>query len=337
VLRGRILVVDGDEWTAKLLTRALEEQGWQVELFGEARAAFQRACGLVPDCIVSATELPDIDGFWLARRIRTEPGAISKVPILFVGAEDDKDARGQALSVGGDVFIRRPVTNDDLVASVGALVGMSRRLRGGMSDPPPSAGAMAAIRGDLSLFPLASILMMFEMERRSGTVDVVSGSGKRASMLLVEGLFSNTEISGQPKPALDVLREVLSWRAGRFSFTPRDAGHLPAPRASVGALVLEAMRLEDEKNSIGPPPSSRSPAKLVSTLPEAEIMEMPLIPDIPPPLPTPRVLVPSISKPASAPPSAPRPPSSPARPLAPRPGQPTLKQPPNVDAPPRKT
>ena len=319
--RGRILVVDGDEWTARLLLRSLEEQGYQVELFSEARAAFQRACALVPDCIVSATELPDIDGFWLARRIRTEAASVAKVPILFIGAEGDKDARSQALSVGGDVFVARPITNDDLVAQIGALVSMFRRLRG-MTEAPPSAGAMAAIRGDLSLFPLASILMMFEMERRSGLIECVSGSGKRASLLLVEGLFSNTDIGGQPKPALEVLREVLSWRAGRFSFSPRDGGHLPTPRASVGALVLEAMRLEDEKNSIGPPPSSRSPAKLVSTIPESDMASV--VPVIPPPLPTPRVPVPARISNSKPPPSVPRP----------RP--PTLKPPPNVDAPPRK-
>ena len=76
-MQGRILVVDGDEWSSRPLARALEEQGWQVETLAEARAAFQRACELVPDCLVSATELPDIDGFWLARRIRTEPGSVA--------------------------------------------------------------------------------------------------------------------------------------------------------------------------------------------------------------------------------------------------------------------
>ena len=54
-------------------------------------------------------------------------------------------------------------------------------------------------------------------------------------------------MGGAQRPALEVLREVLSWRAGRFSFQPRESGMLPAPRASVGALVLEAMRLEDEE------------------------------------------------------------------------------------------
>jgi len=302
VSRGRIVVVDGDEWTGRLLMRALEAEDFVVELFAEAQAAFQRVCEVAPDCIVSATELPDIDGFWLARRIRTEAAVVAKTPILFIGEENDKDARSQALSVGGDVFIRRPVTNDEVVASVAALIAMSRRLRGNMSEAPPSAGAMAAIRGDLSLFPLASILMMFEMERRSGTIDVVSGSGKRASLLLVEGLFSNTEILGVAKPALEVLREVLSWRAGRFSFSPRESKHLPAPRASVGALVLEAMRLEDEKNSVGPPPSSRSPSRLVSVIPDADLAA-PSVPNIPPPLPTPRVPVPAIaSRPGPTPP-----------------------------------
>jgi CheY-like chemotaxis protein len=294
-VRGRIFVVEGDEWTSRLLTRALEEHTYVVERFAEARAAFQRACELVPDCIVSATELPDIDGFWLARRIRTESAAVSKTPIIFLGPEGDDDARTQALSVGGDVYLRRPVTNDAVIAQVGALVSMSRRLRGTMSDAPASASSMAAIRGDLSLFPLASILMMFEMERRSGTIDVVSSSGKRAVMLLVEGLFSNTEIAGVSKSALEVLREVLSWRAGRFSFSPRDATQLPAPRASVGALVLEAMRLEDEKNTGGSPPSSRSPSRspthLASKIPGA-LPEFP-VPSVPPALSTPRVSVPS--------------------------------------------
>lgn len=253
MFRGRVLVIEGDEWLGRALERALLEHGFAVELLQEARPGFQRACDVVPDCIVCATELPDIDGVWVARRIRTESSSVAKTPIVFVGDGEDKDARAQVLAVGGDVFVPRPVSNDDLVAQVSAVVAMSRRFRGGTEAPPSSTSALAAIRGDLSLFPLASILMMFEMERRSGHVEVVASSGKRATLLLVEGLFASTEIAGEPRPALEVLREVLGWRAGRFAFSPRDAGMLPAPRASVGALVLEAMRLEDENKSIPPP------------------------------------------------------------------------------------
>jgi CheY-like chemotaxis protein len=249
VARARVLVVEGDEPLARGVVAALEAEDFAVELRTTARAGFQRACELLFDCIVCATELPDIDGAWLARRLRTEAATAAKTPILFVGPSDDPETRAQALAVGGDVFVGRPVSNDDVVAQVTALVAMSRRLRGDSEAPPSSTSMLAAIRGDLSLFPLASILMMFELERRSGSVDVVASSGKRASLLLVEGLFATTEVGGRAMPAIEALREVLSWRTGRFSFMPRDPAGLPPPRASVGALVLEAMRLEDEVGS----------------------------------------------------------------------------------------
>lgn len=268
---GRVIVIDSDEWVARTLARELETRGFSVEIFAEARPGFQRACELVPDCIVCATELPDIDGVWVARRIRTEASSVAKTPILFVGTEEDRAAHAQVLSVGGDVYVCRPVSNDELAGQVTALVAMSRRLRGGSEAPPSSTSALAAIRGDLSLFPLASILMMFEMERRSGTVDVVASSGKRARLLLADGLFASTTVGGEERPALEVLREVLGWRAGRFAFAPRDAAQLPAPRASVGALVLEAMRLEDETKSI-PPPKEKAADSVADLLPSSAKM-----------------------------------------------------------------
>ena len=139
---------------------------------------------------------------------------------------------------------------------------MARRIRGETAESPPSATTLtAAIRGDLSMFPLASILMMFEMERRSGLVEVVASSGTRAKLLIVDGLFATTEIGGEARPAIEVLRDVLSWRAGRFAYQPRDSGSLPAPRASVGALVLEAMRLEDEAKGVTAPPPPVDPTR----------------------------------------------------------------------------
>ncbi|MBX3259723.1 MAG: response regulator [Labilithrix sp.] len=258
MIRGRVLVIDGDEWVASALVRALQEKGYVVDASGEAVAGFRKASETTPDCIVLSPELPDIDGAWVARKVRTEAGALSKVPILFVGdLSEDRSARARTLNVGADVFLDRPISNDEIVAQIGALIAMARRLDGRDAEGSPSSTSVAAaIRGDLSAFPLASLLMMFEMERRSGLVEVVATSGKRASLTLTDGLFASTEIAGAPRPALEVLREVLAWRAGRFSFQPRESRSLPAPRASVGALVLEAMRLEDEEKSplqeIGP-------------------------------------------------------------------------------------
>lgn len=250
VSSGRVLVVDADETTSQLLVRGLKEKGFAVDHCTEAMPGFRKACETIPDCIILVPELPDLDGAWVARRVRTESGPVAKVPILFVGEQADRAVRAQTLNVGADVFLARPLENDEIIASVTALIAMARRLQSRHgSDPGPEAsvGATAAIRGDLSAFPLASMLMMFEMERRSGLIEVVAQSGKRATITMNGGLFASTELQGQPKPALQTLREVLSWRAGRFSFATKESGALPAARASIGALVLEAMRLEDEE------------------------------------------------------------------------------------------
>lgn len=250
--RGRILVIDGDEWMGPLLARVLEEKELTAEVCSEARTGFQRACASLPDAIVCSLDLPDIDGFWVARRIRTEGGAVAKTPFVLIGELADKEARIQGLQVGADVVLGRPITNDEIVAQVEALLSMARRSRPALSETSeePSAPSLAAaFRGDLSTFPLASILMMLEMERRTGTLEVVAGTGVKAQLILSTGLFAHAEVGGGVRQPLDVLREVLSWRSGRFAFRPRDAGSLPPPRGSVGALVLEAMRLEDERNA----------------------------------------------------------------------------------------
>lgn len=243
----RVIVIEGDEWLATFLGRSLVEKGHQADVCHEARVGFQKACATPPDCIIASFDLPDIDGFWLTRRVRTESGAVSRTPIMLVGDLPDKTMRIQAFKAGADAVLERPIGNEDIIGQMEALVGMMRRVRRESDPPPSSASSAAALRGDLAMFPLASLLMMFEMERRSGIVEVTGSSGRRAILTLSHGLFAQTDIDGKQGELPDVLREVLSWRAGRFSFQPRDANALPEPKGSVGAVVLEAMRLEDEK------------------------------------------------------------------------------------------
>ena len=249
MIRGRILVIDGDEWLGRVLARALQEKGFATDFCDDARSGYEKALAIVPDGIVCSVVLPDIDGFWVARRIRTEGGIVAKTPLLLIGDIADKESRIQGLQVGADVLLERPVSNDEIVAQVEALVAMARRFRTDAADGEAVPSIAAAFRGDLSNFPLASVLMMLEMERRTGTLEVISSSGKRALLALTTGLFANTEVAGEPTTPLEALREVLAWRSGRFAFRTREVGSLPPARGSVAAVVLEVMRLEDERNA----------------------------------------------------------------------------------------
>lgn len=250
--RGRILLIDGDEWLGRLLGRIFQEKDFAADFCEDARSGLESAFKSPPDAIVCSVVLPDIDGFWVARRIRTEGGQVTRVPIVLLSDARDAQVRMQGLQVGADVVMERPVGNDEIVAQVEALLELQKRTRlaePAESDPAAPSIANAAFRGDLSNFPLASVLMMLEMERRTGTLEVVSGSGQRALLVLSTGLFASTELDGQVRSPLEALREVLGWRSGRFAFRTRDVGSLPPARGSVAAVVLEAMRLEDERNA----------------------------------------------------------------------------------------
>jgi CheY-like chemotaxis protein len=231
------------------LAQSLRAKDYDVEVSLNARSGFEAACGAVPDCIVCNVELPDIDGFWVARRVRTEGGLVSSTPFLFVADSDDEDARLQGLHVGADVYFSMPFTNDELEAQICALIDMARRLRARRDSfigEPHSSKQGVAFRGDLAQMPLASILMMLEMERRSGQLKVSSDSGQSAVFTLIGGTFVHSETNGEEGPALDILRDVLRWRAGKFSFSPREIASKSSPRVSIGEMLLTAMQLEDE-------------------------------------------------------------------------------------------
>jgi two-component system, OmpR family, response regulator len=250
VTRGRVLIIEQEEWEATLLSRFLGEAGFEVHVAGEARAGFDKVRELQPDCILCGVNLPDIDGFWVARRVRTEPSRVATTPFLFLTEADDTESRLQGLNVGADLYLTKPFRNDEVVAQVSALIDMANRLRqqrdSFSSEGPPSSIIGAAFTGDIAQMSVATVLTLLELERRSGKLKV-RGEGGVALLDLTEGKFAAGSLDDKPWSSTELLREVLRWKKGSFSFrgsqgTVTDSGE----QQKIGGLLLEAMRLEDE-------------------------------------------------------------------------------------------
>jgi two-component system, OmpR family, response regulator len=250
VARGRVLIIEQEEWEATLLSRFLGEAGFEVHVAGEARAGFDKVRELQPDCILCGVNLPDIDGFWVARRVRTEPSRVATTPFLFLTEADDTESRLQGLNVGADLYLTKPFRNDEVVAQVGALIDMANRLRqqrdSFSSEGPASSIIGAAFTGDIAQMSVATVLTLLELERRSGKLKV-RGEGGVALLDLTEGKFAAGSLDDKPRSSTELLREVLRWKKGSFSFRSSqgivtDSGE----QQKIGGLLLEAMRLEDE-------------------------------------------------------------------------------------------
>src|SRR5258706_13727977 len=216
--RGRVVILEDDEWVARLLETGLSEHGYQVTTAGEALAGFQQVCQVEPDCIICDITLPDFTGHWVAQQVRAAPPSIAATPLLFLRAMDDERSTLDGLSGGADALVSKPFRVDDVIAQVDALVEMTRRLRAtrtSLSDRP--GPLVSALTGDISEMSIVTVLTILEMERRSGELGL-SRDAVVATVELCSGYATGGTLEGKSLELVSVLREVLTWTNGVFSF-----------------------------------------------------------------------------------------------------------------------
>jgi two-component system OmpR family response regulator len=254
--RGSVLVIDDDEWVGRLLAVALRESDYEVVCCPSAVEGFDKAVEIVPDCIICDVDLPDVDGFWVARKIRMSPDRVSVTPFLFLSGLDDRDTRLQGFHVGADVYMTKPFRIDEVVAQVGALVQMAARLRQSRKtflSVPPTEAAMV---GDLAQMSVATVLTLLDMERRSGKLEV-STREQKAVLFIVAGAIGGATLNEEKRDPLELLRTLLAWTQGRFAFHPDTSETKATRETSINALLMEAVRLEDERREgLEAPPGS---------------------------------------------------------------------------------
>ena len=130
----RALVVDDEQTLAELLTMALRYEGWDVRSAGDGTGAVSAAREFRPDVVVLDVMLPDVDGFEVLRRLRSEA---PDVPVLFLTARDAVEDRVAGITAGGDDYVTKPFSLEEVVAR---LRGLLRR-----------AAAATVVRGDAGL------------------------------------------------------------------------------------------------------------------------------------------------------------------------------------------
>ncbi|MDQ3548923.1 MAG: response regulator transcription factor [Chloroflexota bacterium] len=126
----RILVVDDEASISELLTTALRFVGFKVEAVGSGREALAAATTFQPDLIILDVMLPDLDGFEVCRRLRVTD---DRVPVVFLTARDEHDDRMRGFTHGGDDYVTKPFSLEELVARVRAVLRRTRT-----RDAPPA-------------------------------------------------------------------------------------------------------------------------------------------------------------------------------------------------------
>lgn len=116
---ARLLVVEDEPNIRELLATSLRFAGFEVHTAATGTEAIALARQHTPDLVVLDVMLPDVDGFTVTRKLR-ETG--THLPIVFVTARDSLDDKIKGLTVGGDDYVTKPFSLDEVIARIRAVL-----------------------------------------------------------------------------------------------------------------------------------------------------------------------------------------------------------------------
>ena len=128
----RALVVDDEDSIANLISMALRYEGWDVGTAANGAEAIAKVRDFQPHVAVLDIMLPDVDGIQVVSRLRSEGELL---PVLFLTALDSVDDRVNGLTAGGDDYVTKPFSLEELIARLRALVRRSQLLQDQHPDP----------------------------------------------------------------------------------------------------------------------------------------------------------------------------------------------------------
>src|SRR5262249_41682119 len=131
----RILIVEDDEPTRRMLRDYLEQEGYHIQMAADGKQALEMAARFMPDLILLDVKMPGLDGREVARRLHSR----DNVPIIMLSALTDDVDRVAGLSAGSDDYVTKPVRPRELLL----------RIQGLLRRAEASGAAEPSLEGDL--------------------------------------------------------------------------------------------------------------------------------------------------------------------------------------------
>jgi DNA-binding response OmpR family regulator len=257
-----VLVADDDAWILRMVATVLEKRGYSVETAVDGEEALQRALARAPDLLITDVMMPKLDGWALVRQLRSH-SALAMLPVIFLTALSSEDDRIRGFRLGADDYVSKPFRFEELDLRVTKTL---RRMQQATQEVREQLGT-SSIRGDLSQVGLSSLLILVEMERKTGLLQLRAPvAGLTAQILVREGRVVHARLDQQDEPVdAECVYYLLTWTAGEFEFISCLVEGVDRVNASTTHLLMEGARLIDERD----PDAGHSVAKIPPLKPTA--------------------------------------------------------------------
>jgi CheY-like chemotaxis protein len=275
----RILIVDDDPWILRMVSTLLEKKGYAIITASDGEEGLIRADQSKPDLIISDVMMPKMDGWTMVKALRSRP-ELAIIPVIFLTALGGEEDRIKGFRLGADDYLPKPFRFEELDLRVLNALKKGQQAKSAAQavkdapvppPPPPQVNPQAAtmqgrppgappfptskpvgIHGTLEQLGLSSLLVILEMERKSGILRVEK-AGATGRIFAREGRIIAARIEGDaaPKDARKgavAVYHMLTWTAGRFDFSVVDVDMEDEVKSTTTNLLMEGARLIDEAN-----------------------------------------------------------------------------------------
>jgi CheY-like chemotaxis protein len=269
----RILVVDDDAWILRMVTTVLEKKGYQVTTAQDGEEGLAQAQATSPDLIITDVMMPKLDGWALVKQLRATP-QLAFVPVIFLTALGSDEDRIRGFRLGADDYLAKPFRFEELDLRVAKALkhrhpeAPTRAAVAAAAPPPvpppstrpaddftpiggvPALKGTPGIHGALDQLGLSSLLIVLEMERKSGVLVLsrAADAGKEVGRVFLRaGRVARARLDGRANPRNhQAVYHMLTWASGSFEFTALEVDMEDEVKMSTTALLMEGARRIDE-------------------------------------------------------------------------------------------
>ncbi|MFZ2641966.1 MAG: response regulator [Verrucomicrobiia bacterium] len=214
-MAAEILVADDDSSTLRVLSHALEREGYQVHVAQDGAEALQQVEKHQPDLLILDVVMPQLDGHEVCRRLRCKP-EFARMPVIILTAQSSQDEKVRFLDAGADDYLTKPFHAPELLARIKVLLrragertreGQTQRIEGKVI-------ATYSLRGGVGVSSLAANMatgLAQLWNQPTVLVDLARVAGHGALMLNLAARTSWAEISTVPanEIEIDMLNKLL--------------------------------------------------------------------------------------------------------------------------------
>jgi DNA-binding response OmpR family regulator len=237
-----VLVADDDAWILRMVTTVLEKRGYSVETANDGEEALRCALAHSPDLLITDIVMPQMDGWALVRNLRARP-ELATLPVIFLtGLSSDED-RILGFRLGADDYVTKPFRFEELDLRIEKTL---RRTQSMLSDARDQMSA-SCLKGDLTQVGLSSLLVLIQMERKSGVLALTSLDGTHAQVFVRDGQVVHARLEEFAEPVdTACVYQLLTWAGGEFELTTCIVEGPDRIGVSTTHLLMEGARRIDE-------------------------------------------------------------------------------------------